>query len=292
MGANLSIAVAKLVGGLLSGSVAMLAEAAHSVGDTVTEVLLFVSLGLGARPADQRHPFGYGKERFFWAFLAAVFIFVGGAAFSWVEGVRALLSPEDEEDYGIAFVVLGVAFVAESVSFARAVRQSRRSAAAHHRSLRRHLRLTRDPTVKVVVLEDSAAIVGVAIAAAAIGLHEITGDGRWDGVGSIGVGCVLAFVAVRLGRDTRDLLIGSAAAPEERSAIADAIASDPAVEDIVEVMTMAVGPDSLLVAARVDLRDELSAEDVEEGAARIEATVRAAVPAVGQFFLDPTGRTG
>ena len=288
LAANVVIAMAKLAGGLLSGSVAMLAEAAHSVGDTVNEVFLYVSLGMGARPADAEHPFGYGKERFFWAFLAAVFIFVAGAVFSIVEGVRALVSPEDETDYLVAYAVLAVALVAESVSLWRAVGHVRAEAHAAGRTMSEHLRLSKDPTVKVVAFEDSAAVVGVLVAGAAIVAHELTGDGRWDALGSIVIGGLLATVAIRLGRDTRDLLIGSAATPEQRAAIRAAVEAHDGVEQVIEVLTMAVGPDDLLVAVRADLRDDLTAGGVEEVASRIECDVRAAVPHVGQFFLDPT----
>ncbi len=288
LAANLVIALAKLVGGLVSGSVAMLAEAAHSVGDTVNEIFLYVSLGLGARPADEAHPFGYGKERFFWAFLAAVFIFVAGAVFSLVEGVRAFLSPSEETDYLIAYVVLAVALVADSASLWQAARHVQAEARAAGRTVSEHLRLSKDPTVKVVVFEDTAAVLGVLVAAAAVAMHERTGDGRWDAVGSMVIGLLLAAVAVRLGSDTKDLLLGSAALPSERDAIRSAIEAHPEVERVIELLTMAVGPYDLLVAVRADFRDDISADRVEEAATRIEREVRRAVPDVGQFFLDPT----
>lgn len=202
--ANLVIAIAKLIGGLVSGSVAMLAEAGHSFADSVNQIFLGVSLTLGSKPPDEDHPFGYGKERFFWAFLAAAFIFVAGAVFSWIEGIRAFFGESEDESFPIAYVVLAVALVAESVSLARALRQTRNQAAAEHRSISAHLRLSKDPTVKVVVVEDSAAVVGLLIAALGIGLHQITGDHRWDAIGSIAIGCLLAFVAYRLGHDTKD----------------------------------------------------------------------------------------
>ncbi len=288
MAANLVIAAAKLAGGLLSGSVAMLAEAAHSVGDTVNEVFLYVSLGLGAKPPDERHPFGYGKERFFWAFLAAVFIFVAGAVFSLIEGARAFVSPSEETDYVIAYVVLGVALISESASLAKAVKQVLGEARAAGRTLRQHLRLSKDPTVKVVVFEDTTAVVGVLVAAAAIGAHEATGDGRWDALGSIVIGGLLTFVAFRLGNDAKDLLIGSAALPSERAAILSAIEAHDQVERVLELLTMAVGPHALLVAVRADFRADVSSEQLELAASRIELDVRNAVPDVAHFFLDPT----
>ena len=271
--ANLVIACAKLVGGLISGSAAMLAEAGHSVADTVNQVFLRVSMTLGARPADEEHPFGYGKERFFWAFLAATFIFVAGAVFSWGEGVRALFASGGEESYLIAYVVLAVAFVAEGISLIRALRQVGREAAAEGRTRREHLRVTKDPTTKVVVLEDSAAVVGVVIAAAGIGLHELTGDHRFDGYASLLIGALLAFVAYRLGRDTKDLLLGEAALPEDRAAIRRAVERHEEVVEVYEVLTMSTGPRSLLVAVRAELAARLDSTDVHRTCTQIERDV-------------------
>ena len=288
--ANLLIAIAKLVGGLLSGSVAMLAEAGHSLADTVNQVFLWVSLSLGSKPADEHHPFGYGKERFFWAFLAATFIFVAGAVFSWGEGIRAFFTSGGDESFLIAYVVLGVALVAEGASLVRGLRQTSQEASALDRSVSEHLRLSKDPTVKVVVLEDSAAVVGVLLAASGIGLHQLTGDHRWDAVASVAIGFVLAYVAYRLGRDNKDLLLGEAALPEERAAIRDAILSHDEVIDLFETLTMAVGPHKLLVTTRAELRPDLDTAAINDVSGRIDAAVRAAVPDVDQFFLDPTGR--
>ena len=290
LAANLAIAIAKLVGGLLSGSVAMLAEAGHSLADSVNQVFLGVSLSLGRKPPDEDHPFGYGKERFFWAFLAAAFIFVAGAVFSIVEGVRAFLGGGGAESFGVAYAVLGVAALAEGTSLVRALRQSRAEALALGRGVREHLRLSKDPTVKVVVLEDGAAVVGLLLAAAGIGLHQLTGDHRWDAVASIAVGVLLAFVAYQLGHDTKELLLGEAAIPAEREAIRAAIDERPEVDEIVEVLTMAVGPHALLVAVRAVLRDGLRTDEIQQVCGRIEADVREAVPDVVQFFIDPTGR--
>ncbi len=288
LAANLVIALAKFAGGLLSGSVALLAEAGHSLADTVNQVFLWVSLSLGARRPDDEHPFGYGKERFFWAFLAATFIFIAGAAFSWVEGVRALFGESRGESFLIAYVVLGVALVAEGTSLVRGLRQTASEARDHDRGLADHLRMSKDPTVKVVVLEDSAAVVGVLIAAVGVGLHQLTGDHRWDAFASIAIGCILAYVAYRLGRDNKDLLLGEAALPEERDAIRQAILEHEEVVEVFETLTMAVGPHSLLVAARAALREDLDTAAVQDVCGRIEDSVRQAAPDVDQFFIDPT----
>ncbi len=286
--ANLVIAVAKLGGGLLSGSVAMLAEAAHSVADTVNEVFLFVSLSLGGRPPDEHHPFGYGKERFFWAFLAATFIFVAGAVFSWANGIRALFTENGSESYAISYIVLGVALLAEGTSLTRAVHELRKAAIAEGRSLRQHLSQTKDPTTKLVLFEDAAAVVGVTLAAAGIGLHQVTGDHRWEAAGSITIGFLLAYVAYRVAKDTRGLLLGEAATVEQRQTIRDTICAHNEVSEVIELLTMMLGPHSILVAVRADLRNDLTGYKIEEVCARIELDVREAVPEVGQFFLDPT----
>ena len=290
--ANLVIAIAKLVGGVITGSVAMLAEGGHSIADTANQVFLWVSLSLGGRPPDEEHPFGYGKERFFWAFLAAMFIFVAGALFSWVEGIRALLSKGGEESFLVAYIVLGAALIAESISLARGLRQTRDEASELGRSVRQHLRRTKDPTTKVVVFEDTAAVLGILFAATGILLHQLTGDHRWDAVGSIAVGFLLAYVAYRLGRDTKDLLIGEAALQSERDQMRAAIARHPEVLEVFEVLTMALGPHSLLVAVRAELRAEMNGADVVTLCEQLEADVRAAVPDVMQFFIDPTPKAG
>lgn len=206
--ANFGIAIAKLVGGLVSGSTAMLAEAAHSFADTVNQVFLLTGLKRSERPADSSHPFGYAQERYFWALLAAVGIFVLGAGYSIYEGIHALLKPEEQGSLTIAYVVLGIAFVLEGASWAKAVHQVRGEAADADRTFTEHLRTTPDPTVKTVAFEDSAALVGIVLAAAGITLHHVTGAGYWDGVASISIGVLLIGVAYALGRQNMALLIG------------------------------------------------------------------------------------
>ncbi len=289
LAANAGIGVAKLAGGLISGSSAMLAEAAHSAADTTNQVLLLASLNLAARPADEAHPFGYGKERFFWSFLAAVSIFVSGALFSVYEGLHRILGRASEEGgAGIAFAVLAIGFVLEGSSLIRAARQTGSQAQERRRSFTRHLRVTRDPTVKTVVFEDSAAVIGLLLAAAGLGLTQLTGSAVWDGAASIAIGVLLAAVAFALGRDTKGLLIGEGALPEERKAIERVFEEHPKVESLEELLTMALGPASLLVAARLDFVPELDSDEVEEVADELERHLRGAVPEVTEVFLDPT----
>jgi cation diffusion facilitator family transporter len=292
LGANASIAAAKLVAGVVSGSSALLAETAHSVADTVNQLFLLYSLRLGEREADAEHPFGYGKERFFWSFLAAVGIFVAGAGFSLYEGLDRMLGPPQESgSFGIAYGVLGFAFVAEGVSLARAWRQTRTEARESRRSHVGYVRASRDPTTKTVLFEDSAAVVGVVLALLGVGLHEATGNQAYDGLASVAIAVLLAVVAVALGRDTRALLIGEAATPEERQAIMEMLDSHPAVDHVIELLTMALAPDRLLVAARVDLADDLTASDIERASSEIDRRLRERVPTVWQVFLDATAHS-
>ena len=289
LAANLGIGLCKLAGGLLSGSSAMLAEAAHSAADTTNQLLLLASLNLSERQPDETHPFGYGKERFFWSFLAAVFIFVSGAVFSIFEGMRRILGGGGPEgSVGIAFAVLALAVVLEGTSLIRAGRQTQGEARARRRSFARHVRVSRDPTTKTVVFEDSAAVLGVALAAIGLGLTQLTGDTVYDGAASVAIGVLLAVVAFALGRDTKALLIGEAALPEEREALTRVFDEHPGVDSLVELLTMAVGPGSLLVAARIDLAADLGSDEIEELADELDRQLHEAVPEVGEVFLDPT----
>jgi cation diffusion facilitator family transporter len=291
LASNAGIGVAKLAGGLISGSSAMLAEAAHSAADTTNQLLLLASLNLAERPADEAHPFGYGKERFFWSFLAAVSIFVSGALFSIYEGVRRIVSGgEHEGSVGIAFAVLAVGLVLEGASLIRAARQTGSEARRRSRSFARHLRVTRDPTTKTVVFEDSAAVIGLLLAAAGLGLTELTGSVLWDGLASVAIGVLLAVVAFFLGRDTKRLLIGEGALPEEREAIVRVFDEHPKVLSVEELLTMALGPAALLVAAKLDFVPELDSDAVEEVADELERQLREEVPEITEVFLDPTRR--
>src|SRR5919108_2741771 len=190
--ANLVIALAKLIGGVISGSAAMLAEAAHSVAVTMNQVFLLLSLSLGRRQPDEKHPFGYGKERFFWGLIAAVFIFVSGAVFSIGEGIERLVAGGESGDPLVAYAVLAVALVAEGVAWLRALRQMRGEAREADMPLRRYVRVSRDPTVKTALSEDTAAVVGGLLAFLGNGAAELTGSHVWDAGASIAIGLVLA----------------------------------------------------------------------------------------------------
>ncbi len=287
--ANLAIAVAKLVAGLLSGSSAMLAEAAHSVADTLNQVFLLTSLRVSQRRADPEHPFGYGKAQYFWSLIAAASIFVAGAVFSVYEGVHTLLSAAGESTgVLVSLVVLGVAFLAEGTSWLRAIHQLRTEAAAEGRTFAQHVRASKDPSVTTVLAEDSAALIGLLLAAAGIGLHHLTGSAVWDGVAAILIGLLLALVAFVLGHDVGDLIIGESAEPAMVVDAYDRLCAYPEVSEVVELLTMHLGPAEVLVAVRLDLDDRLTGAHIEEFSNRADADLRTAHPEITQVFLDAT----
>ena len=288
--ANLAIAVAKAVAGVLSGSAAVLAEAAHSIADTLTEVLLFVALRRGSRPADEDHPFGHGKSAYLWALLAATGTLVLGAGFAVSQGIRTIMAGSQEQGhYTVAYVVLAISFVLEGTSLVRAVRQLRRGAAQYRVSVLRFLRRTPDTTVKAVTAEDSAALVGLVLAALGLGLTQLTGSPIPDGVASILIGVLLAVVAMLLVRTNVSLIVGQSPSARLRDGIREEIESLSDVTRVLEVMAMFLGPESLLVAARVDFA-ETSVTGLAASADEAERRLRARYPVITHVFLDPTPR--
>ena len=290
LAANAAIMVVKAIGGIVSGSSALLAEAAHSVADTANQGFLLTSLQRSTREPDDEHPFGYGQERFLWAFVAAIGIFVAGAGFSLFQGLEAILVGQEESEFWIAYVILGFAFCAEGTSLIRAYRQTRGEASRRGVSLRSHLRASRDPTTKTVVFEDSAAVTGNVVAIAGVALHQITGAPMWEGIAALIVAAMLIFAAYTLARDASSLLVGQAATHEERCEILDVFHERPEVEHVLQLLTMALSPDRLLVAARIDLRPGMDSEHVEEISTEIDRAIREKVPAVAEVFLDATDK--
>ncbi|MEX0170170.1 cation diffusion facilitator family transporter [Streptomyces sp. LMG1-1-1.1] len=286
--ANLGIAAAKVVAGLVSGSSAMLSEAAHSVADTVTEVMLLTALKRSEKPADEDHPLGYAGERYVWAMLAAVATFVGGAVFSVYDGIHTLTHGEELGDPTISYVVLGVAFVLEGFSLRTGVRQVKAEAERMRAPFAAYLRFTPDTTVKAVVMEDSAALTGLMLAAAGLLGGQLTGSGVWDGVASILIGVLLVYVAWVLGRSNAELLIGRPAPSRMRSGIREEILTVPHVVDVLDLITLIQGPGEVLVAAKIDFRDVASAEQVEWACEDAEAQLRERFPSIRRVYLDPT----
>lgn len=286
--ANLGIAAAKAVAGVVSGSSAMLSEAAHSVADTVTEVMLLTALKRSEKPADEDHPLGYAGERYVWALLAAVATFVGGAVFSMYDGIHTLVYGEEVGDPLVSYIVLGVAFVLESFSLRTAVRQVKGEAQRKSAPFGRYLRHTPDTTVKAVVMEDSAALAGLLLAAGGLIGVEITGDSVWDGVASILIGALLVYVAWVLGRSNAELLIGRPVPRRVREEIREELLTVPHIIAVLELTTLIQGPEEVLVAAKIDFRDVSSAEQIEWACEEAEQQLRERFPAVRRVYLDPT----
>jgi cation diffusion facilitator family transporter len=286
--ANLAIAVAKLTAGLLSGSTALLAEAAHSVADTLNQAFLLTALRRSRKPADTRHPFGYGMERYFWSLLAAVGIFVLGAGFSIAEGLRAILDPEPIAALAVIYPVLALSFVFEGISWLRAFTQVRREARAEGLPILTHLR-NAEPAVKTVAFEDSAALIGILIAAAGVTLAVLTGEDFWDGTASIAIGLLLIAVAFTLGRDSKAMLIGQALPVDTQRRIREVITNEPGIEGVLDLLSLRLAPDQVLVVATVDLVDaQTTGAAVEQLADSIDQEVRRQYPMVRHLYLDPS----
>jgi cation diffusion facilitator family transporter len=285
--ANVLVGAIKLAAGIMVGSSAMLAEAAHSAADTLNQALLLTSVHRAERPADPRHPFGYGQERYFWSLLAAFGIFIAGAGFSVFQGVLALRHGHSDNPL-IAYVVLAVSALAEGTSLVRVVIQLRREARRDDMEVLDHVRSSPDTTVKATLFEDSAAMAGLALAALGLALRQATGSSVWDGAASIAIGALLVVVAVKLGLDSRDYLIGRAADPKDLAMIRAEIEHAPGVDALLDLRTMHLGPDHLIVAARVAFSDEISADRAEDVADDVDRRLAERLSSVPHVFLDPT----
>jgi cation diffusion facilitator family transporter len=266
LGANLAIAVAKTVAAVVSGSASMLAEAAHSWADTGNEVLLLIANRRSVRPADDRRPLGYGREAYVWSLLAAIGLFVVGASVSIWHGVSELMGGEqtDGRDYALSYGILAIAFVLEGISFLQALRQLRAEAHSLDRDLLAHALATSDPTVRAVFAEDAAALIGIVIAAAGIGMHELTGVAAWDAIGSILVGVLLGVVAVLLIDRNRRFLTGEPGSEDLREAVLARIQQLPDVATVRYLRLEFIGPRQLFLVASVDL----TGDDPESSIAR------------------------
>lgn len=263
LAANLAIAAAKFVAAAVTGSPALLAEAFHSVADSGNELLLGVAEVRGERPPDERHPFGHGREAYFWSLIAAVAVFVGGSLLSIREGVAELLHPVEVSSFVAGYVVLAVAVTLDGLSFRQAYRQLRREAAGLDRDFGTHFLLTSDPVTRAVFLEDAAAMSGGAVAAAGLALRQATGSHMPDAVAAIVIGLILAYVAVQLTRRNRDFLVGEQAPDQIKARVRETILAQPGVVALTELVVTFVGPRRLWVVGRVDIDDTLTGSDVE-----------------------------
>ncbi len=288
--ANTLIAVLKLAAAFVTGLSGMMAEALHSVADTANQIFLLLGLRSYQRPASKKHPFGYGMERFFWSFIAAIFIFGVGSTYAIYEGIAKLNHPHAPANLFWAYLVLGLSFLLESCSISLAIYQEKKEARAEGLSFFEYLSESRDPTAKTVLFEDSAALLGILIAASGLYLtehHAGPGNGAfWDGAASILIGVVLAVVAFALARSSRALLLGQAATPKTVEVIKDAIESHPNVVKVVEILTMHLAPKEILVNAHLKLRDGLVTTEIEHTIEEIEEMIRKAEPKVEMIFLE------
>ncbi|MFL6240045.1 MAG: cation diffusion facilitator family transporter [Actinomycetes bacterium] len=284
--ANLAIAVAKFVAFAVTGASSMLAEAVHSVADTGNQGLLMFGGRRAQRDADERHPFGYGRDRYFYAFVVALVLFSLGSLFALYEGVHKILDPHPIEDPAVAFIVLGVAVVLETFSFRTAFRESK-AVKTVGISWPEFIRRTKEPELPVVLLEDTAALIGLFCALVGVGAAVITDDGRWDGAGTLAISALLAFVASVLAVEMKSLLIGEAASAGNVADIEAALLGGPEVSRVIHLRTMHLGPDELLVAAKIAVEHDDTAAEVARGIDAAEKRVRAAVPIARLIYLEP-----
>src|SRR4051795_3228875 len=284
--ANTGIAIAKFAAAAISGSASMLAEAFHSLADTGNQGLLLLGLARSKRPADETHPFGHGKARFFWGLLVAVSLFTLGGGFSIYQGVKGLVEGHQEvPDVTIALIVIGVAICFEGYAWRTAWKQL--DASRRGRGVWAAVRHSKDPEVLTVLAEDTAAISGLLVAAAGISLAALTGEAAFDAAGPILIGVILLAVAFLLGREEGALLLGESVDPQVREAIDRAIEGVPEVERVLEVLTMHLGPDEVLVVTDVRFRDDLDTRHIAEAIDRVEAAIREAAPGASRIYVEP-----
>ncbi|MEV0382246.1 cation diffusion facilitator family transporter [Nonomuraea sp. NPDC050643] len=283
--ANLAIAVAKFVAAFFTGSSSMLAEGIHSVADSGNQVLLLVGGKRAARASTKEHPFGYGRERYFYAFVVAVVLFTIGAAFSLYEGVHKISDGAAVEAPAWAFGVLIFAIIAEAFSFRTAIRES--NAVRGKQSWIAFIRRSKSPELPVILLEDLGALLGLIFALFGVTMAVLTGDGVWDGIGTLMIGVLLAVIAIVLAIETKSLLVGEGASPEMENQIRRALESAPEVDRIIHMRTLHLGPEELLVGAKIAVAHDDTAIEVARGIDEAERRIREAVPIARVIYLEP-----
>ncbi|MCU1377871.1 MAG: cation diffusion facilitator family transporter [Acidimicrobiales bacterium] len=285
LAANAGIAVAKLVGFVLTGAASLLAEAVHSLADTSNQALLLLGGSRSRRKASLAHPFGYGRERYFWAFIVALVLFLLGGVFAIGEGIDKLRHPHHLESLPIAVGILLVAVVLEGLSLRTAIHQA--SLVRGGESWWSFIRHSKEPELPVVLLEDTGALLGLMLALAGVGLGAVTDNARWDAVGSLGIGILLVVIAAVLVVEMKSLLIGESASPADVTAIERALAGSPGVRQVIHLRTEHIGPDELLVGAKVDFDHDLTLPEVAARIDEAEARLRTAVPKARVVYIEP-----
>lgn len=282
---NFVIAIAKFATFLVTGSSSMLAESIHSVADSGNQGLLLWGGRAARRVADDRHQFGFGRERYFWSFVVALVLFILGSGFAIYEGIEKIRHPHPITNVAVALGVLAFAICVEAFSFSMAVREAR--PLKGRLSWWRFIRRSRSPELPVVLLEDFGAQVGLLIAFVAVSVAHWGDAPVWDGIGTLAIGILLFVIAVVLIVEMRSLLLGEGADPRDMVRLRDAIASAPRVQRLVQVKTQHFGPDELLVAARVDFADDLTTEGLAAAIEDLERRIREAVPCADPVYIEP-----
>lgn len=283
--ANLSIAVAKFVAAAFTGSSSMLAEGIHSVADSGNQVLLLIGGKRARRASTREHPFGYGRERYFYAFVVAVVLFAIGALFSLYEGYHKLTHAEPLTSPGWAFGVLTFAIIAEIFSFRTAIKES--NAVRGNQSWVAFIRRSKSPELPVILLEDLGALLGLIFALFGVTMAVVTGNPVWDAIGTLMIGALLAVISVVLAVETKSLLLGESAAPEMEDRIRAALDTTPQVDRVIHMRTLHLGPEELLVAAKIAVTRGDTAAEVAEGIDEAERRIREAVPIARVIYLEP-----
>ena len=283
--ANSGIAVSKFVAFAITGSTSMLSEAIHSVADALNQVLLLIGGKRSKRVADDQYQFGYGRVRYVYGFMVAIVLFMVGGIYSLYEGWHKLNHPEPVNNHWIAIGVLTIAIILESLSFRTAILETNK--VRGKRSFAKFVRDSRQPELPVILLEDFGALLGLVFALFGVSFAVITGDGRWDGMGAMAIGTLLIIIAIILIREMSAMLVGEGALPEEYDAVKAALESAPLVERVINLRTLHVGPDALLVGAKIAIRRCDTAQDIAQGIDEAERLLRLAVPSAQYVFLEP-----
>lgn len=285
LAANLAIAVAKFVAWFFSGSSSMLAEGVHSLADSGNQGLLLLGGKKAQREATPEHPFGYGRERYIYAFLVSIVLFTVGGMFAIYEGVEKVQHPHPIKDWYWPIGVLVFAIIAESFSFKTAIKESNELRGTL--TWTQFIRRAKAPELPVVLLEDFGALVGLVLALGGVGLALATGDGVWDGIGTLCIGTLLLVIAVVLAAETKSLLLGEAAGTEDIEKIKAALVDGDVVTRVIHMRTLHLGPEELLVAAKIAVEGDDTATQVADAINAAEARIRAAVPIARVIYLEP-----
>ena len=283
--ANFTISIAKFFGFVITSSSAMLAEAVHSLADTSTQALLLLGKKRSKKSPSAERPFGFGRERFFWAFVVSLVLFSLGSMYAVYEGIEKIRHPHEIESLWWALAILLFAMVMEAYAFQTAVKESRLYKGAH--SWKSFIRRSRIPELPVVLLEDFGALMGLVFAFVCVLIADVTGNAVWDGIGTLSIGILLGLIAIILAIETKSLLIGEGALPEQSMRIENAITSAPEVSSLIDMRTEYLGPETLLVAAKIEFSEKSSSPDISNDVDNIEKRIREVEPLAKIIYLEP-----